>query len=80
MEHADDAAGAVPAADLARIMTELAGQRYATLRVGSIGVLWGIIAIARRIFRWHAHAGRAGERLRENPQPQQGWRVVQRPR
>ncbi|MDQ2819782.1 MAG: NmrA family NAD(P)-binding protein [Pseudomonadota bacterium] len=35
--------------DLARIMTEVTGQRYATLRVGGIGALSAIIAIARKL-------------------------------
>ncbi|GAA0422441.1 NmrA family NAD(P)-binding protein [Massilia aurea] len=35
--------------DLARIMTEVTGQRYATLRVGSIGALSAMIAITRKL-------------------------------
>lgn len=35
--------------DLARIMTEVTGQRYATLRLGSIGALSAIIAITRKL-------------------------------
>jgi len=35
--------------DLARIMTEVTGQRYATLRVGSIGALSAMIAITRQL-------------------------------
>lgn len=35
--------------DLARIMTDVTGQRYATLRVGSIGALSAMIAVARTL-------------------------------
>jgi hypothetical protein len=35
--------------DLARIMTKVTGQRYATLRVGSIGALSAMIAITRQL-------------------------------
>lgn len=43
------AGDAVSAVDLARIMTELTGRRYATLRVGSIGALSAIIAMIRKL-------------------------------
>jgi hypothetical protein len=39
----------VSPADLARIMTELTGRRYATLRMGGIGALSAVIAVARTL-------------------------------
>jgi uncharacterized protein YbjT (DUF2867 family) len=39
----------VTPADLARIMSELTGRRYATLRVGGIGALSAVIAVARTL-------------------------------
>jgi uncharacterized protein YbjT (DUF2867 family) len=39
----------VTPADLARIMTELTGRRYATLRMGGIGALSAVIAVARKL-------------------------------
>jgi hypothetical protein len=43
------AGDSVSAADLALIMEAVTGHRYRTLRVGSIGALSTIIAIARRL-------------------------------
>lgn len=43
------AGDSVSPVDLARIMTDVTGQRYATLRVGGIGALSAMIAIARKL-------------------------------
>lgn len=43
------AGATVSPVDLARIMTDVTGERYATLRVGSIGALSAMIAIARKL-------------------------------
>jgi hypothetical protein len=43
------AGDSVSAAELALIMEAVTGQRYRTLRVGSIGALSAIIAVARRL-------------------------------